>query len=172
MFQSPEEARNHYKPDRVKVLFVGESPPAAGTFFYYANSNLYRCVHTAFSRVYGAKCGDGDHFLSFFKSVGCYLDDLCLVPVNAMDAEERQRHRDAGMVSLAERIKVMQPEAVIIVMKEIENEVRLAMSSSQWSPRIVRVTTFPVHSERNREACVSQMVEALRVLIRTKIVEG
>ena len=28
-----ENLRNHYKPDKVEVLFVGESRPQGGTFF-------------------------------------------------------------------------------------------------------------------------------------------
>jgi hypothetical protein len=37
---SLESLRQSYRPQQVRVLFVGESPPAGGTFFYRANSNL------------------------------------------------------------------------------------------------------------------------------------
>ena len=36
-----ENLRNHYKPDKVEVLFVGESRPQGGTFFYQGDSTLF-----------------------------------------------------------------------------------------------------------------------------------
>jgi hypothetical protein len=32
-----EALRNVYRPERVRVLFVGESPPVSGAFFYQAD---------------------------------------------------------------------------------------------------------------------------------------
>ena len=37
-----EKKRNDFKPSKTKILFVGESRPSGGTFFYDKNSNLYR----------------------------------------------------------------------------------------------------------------------------------
>jgi hypothetical protein len=42
-----EHLRKHYRPDRVRILFVGESPPASGRFFYQADSGLYRAATAA-----------------------------------------------------------------------------------------------------------------------------
>jgi hypothetical protein len=39
-----EVLRGRYRPDVIRVLLVGESPPAGGTFFYAANYNLYRAT--------------------------------------------------------------------------------------------------------------------------------
>jgi hypothetical protein len=36
-----ERARRRCRPVDVRVLFIGESPPSGGTFFYFANSALY-----------------------------------------------------------------------------------------------------------------------------------
>jgi hypothetical protein len=79
-----EELRLSYKPDKVRLLFVDESRPAGTTFFYRANSNLYRYTRQAFSNVF--QFGDDPQFsfLAFFKRLGCYLDDLCLRPANKM----------------------------------------------------------------------------------------
>ena len=35
-----QEIRLNYKPTNIKVLFIGEAPPAAGKFFYLAKSDL------------------------------------------------------------------------------------------------------------------------------------
>jgi hypothetical protein len=36
------ELRARYRPTKVRVPFVGEEPPASGTFFYAGNSQVYR----------------------------------------------------------------------------------------------------------------------------------
>ena len=39
-----EAVRARYRPNRIATLFVGESPPASGKFFYYENTALARNV--------------------------------------------------------------------------------------------------------------------------------
>nr|MBC8193829.1 hypothetical protein [FCB group bacterium] len=39
--EASEDLRQAFKPPKVEVLFIGESPPAGGTFFYNGNSKLY-----------------------------------------------------------------------------------------------------------------------------------
>jgi hypothetical protein len=43
-----ERLRRRYRPDGVRILFVGEAPPASGRFFYQADSGLYRAVRDTF----------------------------------------------------------------------------------------------------------------------------
>lgn len=56
-----EELRRKYRPDKVLALFVGESAPAGGTFFYAGNSQMYRYVRPGRSRgsapCQGRGCG-------------------------------------------------------------------------------------------------------------------
>ena len=77
-----EILRSRYRPAAIKVLFVGESPPAGGTFFYLGNSILARHTQRAFQEVYRAKFTGPCEFLTAFAGLGCFLDDLCLSPVN------------------------------------------------------------------------------------------
>ena len=86
-----EELRLRYRPSQVRLLFVGESPPANGTFFYLGNSNLWRYTHEAFRNVYGTDFDHDNSFCEFFVSKGCYLEDLCLAPVNRMKKTERRQ---------------------------------------------------------------------------------
>jgi hypothetical protein len=74
--QRAELIRKRYLTKEVRVLFVGESPPAGGTFFYAANSNLYFATEEAFVAALPAL--EGKDFLEEFRRLGCYLDDLCL----------------------------------------------------------------------------------------------
>lgn len=161
--------REKYKPKKINVLFVGESPPAGGTFFYFANSNLYRCINHAFNQVYNNRCGDGEQFLKFFCNHQCYLDDLCLQPVNDKSDSERSRFRLEGVDPLSQRIKSMQPRAVVIVMRAIESEVRTAVDNSGLKSIVIRTTTFPSFSDANKKNCVSDTVSVLNELINLKI---
>jgi hypothetical protein len=39
-----EALRESFRPKPIRILFVGEAPPASGRFFYSANSGLYRAM--------------------------------------------------------------------------------------------------------------------------------
>ena len=73
-----EVARAHYRPKQITTLFVGESAPYSGAFFYYGNSAMTRHMQRAVELVLGAS----SNFLESFKAYGWYLDDLVLTPVN------------------------------------------------------------------------------------------
>lgn len=163
-----QEVRQQYKPNKVRVLFVGESPPSGGTFFYFANSNLFRCISLAFNKVYGEKIGDGEKFLQSFTEFQCYLDDLCLQPVNNLTDNERVRMRSEGIDPLAKRIKLLKPDAVIIVMRAIESEVLSAVKHSRLPSVFVKSTTFPAFSESKKIRCLSDTVAIINELIRLK----
>jgi hypothetical protein len=62
-----EVTRTRYRPDRITTLFVGESAPASGAFFYYGNSALTRHMETAMTA--NGLGGSGD-FLERFKAYG------------------------------------------------------------------------------------------------------
>ena len=47
-----ERLRESYRPERVRVLFVGEAPPASGAFFYRRDSGLYRALSTTFEEAF------------------------------------------------------------------------------------------------------------------------
>ena len=84
-----ERLRRRYRPARVRILFVGEAPPASGRFFYQADSGLYRAVREAFVEAFpDVAAGD---FLKAFQEMGCYLVDLCGKPVDRMAPRQRKR---------------------------------------------------------------------------------
>jgi hypothetical protein len=81
-----EAIRTSYRPQRITTLFVGESAPASGKFFYIGNTPLARHVERAMNE---AGLGGGGNLLDRFKSYGWYLDDLVLSPVNHRTPAER-----------------------------------------------------------------------------------
>jgi hypothetical protein len=114
-----EELRKSYRPDRITTLFVGESAPDSGRFFYNSDSSLFHAMKKAF--------GGRPTFLEDFKKSGFYLDDLVLSPVNKLASRERSRVRRESVSILADRLKDYAPEAVVIVMRAIKPMVLEAM---------------------------------------------
>jgi hypothetical protein len=127
-----ERLRRRYRPDDVRVLFVGESPPAGGTFFYRANSKLYDATREAFEAAIPALRREDD-FLAAFQRLGCYLDDLCLEPVNDLHMRDSKRlaQRERGVAPLARRMKPRDPAVVCVVMKAIVTEVGRATDRAE-----------------------------------------
>jgi hypothetical protein len=114
--ETVEATRERFRPRRITTLFVGESAPHSGDFFYRGNtammSHMKRAVELAF--------GKSDDFLRSFQAFGWYLDDLVLEPVNHLPRPERTAVCLAAQKSLADRIKTYQPEAIVSLLKRIE----------------------------------------------------
>jgi len=148
-----EEVRQSFRPRRIATLFVAESPPYKGTFFYSENSRLYFRVKKVF--------GNSSKFLSEFKSRGFYLDDLVLYPINQFkEKRERQEHRWNGVPLLAERIKSYRPAAVVVLMYAIEPMVDEAMKQAGLGSVPRHVTPFPTYP-RNLKTFNEKMGEIL-----------
>src|SRR2546422_11706979 len=109
-----ERLREHHRPAQVRLLFVGESAPAGGTFFYAENSTLYFETREASVRAFPAQFA-GRPFLGLLKELGCYLDDLCLAPVIQLPDSVRPRRRIDAEVSPAERLRHYDPRMVVAI---------------------------------------------------------
>ncbi len=114
-----EELRKSFHPDCITTLFVGESAPGSGRFFYSGNSSLFRGMKRVF--------GNRETFLEDFKKKGFYLDDLVLAPINKLERQERSRRREEAVPELAKRLVEYKPKAVVVVMRAILPKVRQAM---------------------------------------------
>ena len=164
-----ERQRRQYRPEKVQVLFVGESRPSSGRFFYDANSGLFRHTKHAFGEVYTDRASmSGPEFLEFFRSLGCYLEDLCLEPVNNLPPEERNAKRAAYVRSLSGRIQTATPEAVVTVMCEIKSYVDRALAEAELG---LAPKTYCLPFPRG-EANARRYVAALKMTLRTLQEEG
>jgi len=168
-----ESIRKSYKPDKIKVHFIGESPPAGGTFFYNADSTLWRYTQEAFSKAFDVNFADGKSFLEFFKWCGCYLDDLSLEPVNNLKtARERNAKCRAYIGSMAGRIKEANPVAIIVVKKSI---VKFVLQALELSGVMIDKDKFfpllhPAHGHHKRY--VDELSEVLRKLRKNGVLTG
>jgi hypothetical protein len=103
--EAVEAARARFRPERITTLFVGESAPASGDFFYYGNTALQRYMQRAVEDSFG----EGGNFFERLKAYGWYLDDLVLTPVNQLTKSERIAKCLSARSSLATRIAEYQP---------------------------------------------------------------
>jgi hypothetical protein len=117
-----EEIRASYRPRRITTLFVGESAPHGGTFFYNQDSGLFREMRKAFH--------DERHFLDVFRQNGFYLDDLVLEPVNHHAPRDRRSACRQSITSFAKRLKDYKPGAIVILLRSIETMVAEAMQKA------------------------------------------
>ena len=160
---STEKTRGTYLPKRVRLLLVGESPPASGRFFYYGDSSMTRHTARAFEKAYRVGFGDDPgcrKFLDFFKECGCYLDDLSFEPVDAMPAAERKARLKACVPGLSRRIRRLKPEVVVAVLRRVEPLVREAIAAAGINP-VFRALPFPgQHHQSRYVAGLSRIIKA------------
>jgi len=153
-----EQLRRSFKPRKVKLLFIGESAPCSGKFFY-RESGMTGFTKRAFEDAFGMQFKTTAEFLHFFKTEGCYLDDVSLVPVDGMSAGDRERSLVASVPALAGRIRTSNPSVVLIVLKKIEPHVREALGLAR-----VDVPTYvlPFPGQGHQREYVEQLTAVLR----------
>lgn len=142
-----ESLRKAHKPAQVRLLFVGESAPASGTFFYAQNSTIYFETRAAFDHAFPMKPATKP-FLDLFMELGCYLDDLCLEPINNLPVADRQRKRIEAVGPLAERLRGYRPQMVIAIGKTTAApHVESALQCAGLTQVPLRLVAFPGRPE-------------------------
>ena len=126
-----ETIRNSFRPRTIRLLLIGESPPANGQFFY-VKSKMTSYTASAFEKAHNLKFSKKDQtqFLEHFKACGCYLDDVAHLPVDKFDASKREQVLAESVSELVVRLKLYRPEAIAIVLKKVEPHVRIAVVQS------------------------------------------
>ena len=115
-----ESIRQSYRPSKILALFVGESAPKSGKFFYCGNTALKGYMEDVMN---AAGLGGNDNFLERFKSYGWYLDDLVLEPVDGLPKLERRAKCREARSSLTTRIREYHPLAIVSLLRSIEEYV-------------------------------------------------
>jgi hypothetical protein len=164
-----EAARLRFRPESVRVLFVGESAPAGGTFFYTMDSLLYDATQRAFREAIPDLLTE-QNFLRSFQALGCYLVDLCDQPVNKLPRQVRLWHRDDGIEPLSGMIAETCPRALINVMASISSWIDRATVMAEVSPE-VRLD-FPFPTRQQEPDYVDELAQALRDLRQLGILAG
>lgn len=155
-----ENIRESFRPNTIRLLLIGESPPAGGTFFY-ENSHFTSYTASAFAAAQQRRFSNDNqiHFLEHFKACHCYLDDVCHRKVDKLDREEREWLLARSVPNLASRLKNYQPEAIAIFVKRVEPHVRIAVVLADISPKLYTVP-FPGYGHQAR------YIEAMQPIIK------
>jgi len=155
--EAVEATRVRFRPERITTLFVGESAPASGDFFYDGNSTMVRHMQRAVEETLG---GAGD-FLNRFKAYGWYLDDLVLTPVNQLAKAQRDATCLAAQSSLAVRIAEYRPLAIVSLLISIKAIVEAAaIAAGSNAPRFA--VPFPGMGQQSRfQAAMAQIIPTL-----------
>lgn len=161
---STARLQQRFLPDCVRVLFIGEAPPASGRFFYRKDSGLYRAVRDAFAIVDTSI--DDANFLGRFQSSGCYLIDLCPDPVDQLEGPARRVHCSANEPLLCRKIKKLQPRLLVTMLRSIRGNVERAAARADWQGRWLELP-YPGRWVRHRESFIAELVPELRVLLTT-----
>lgn len=144
------------------MLFVGEAPPASGRFFYNRDSGLYRAVRDLFSMVDGSVTDD--NFLSVFQGCGCYLIDACSCPVDDMDRKSRRAACVSGEPLLAQRIKRLQPAAIVCLVRSIRGNLERAALRADWRGPLLDVP-YPGRWVRHRKIFTAKLLPYVKELL-------
>jgi len=113
-----EALRKSYKPQNVDILIIGESAPAGGTFFY-DRSNMTIYTQRAFEQTFDRTFSDEKDFLDFFKYKNCYLDDICLTPIDNMKNRQRNQMLQDSVIDFSKRLREYQPKVTIVALSKI-----------------------------------------------------
>jgi hypothetical protein len=146
--QSIERLRRRYRPDDIVVLFVAESAPAGGSFFYQADSNLFFATREACELAFGS-VPQGRDFLRWFQARGFWLYDLAKRPVNRQRGRPRKLAVSAGVAELADLIAEAEPDFVVAVKTSIESDVRQAADRAGLRGNRILVLPFPLYQWRD-----------------------
>jgi hypothetical protein len=155
-----ERLRRSYRPERLHLLFIAESPPASGRFFYRADSGLYRAMREAFQAV-DPSITDAN-FLSTFQSSGHYLVDLCPEPVDRLDAKSRRAECRSAEQSLSKAIGQLRPPIIATVVRSIERNVLTAVSAANWGGNMIHLP-YPGRWIQNKEAFLNKIAPIIRI---------
>jgi hypothetical protein len=158
-----EKLRRRYRPARVRMLFIGESPPASGRFFYQEDSGLYRAVRGAFLNAIPL-LRDVD-FLRSFRALGCYLVDLCGEPVDRLKRKQRAYACQEGEVRLRRTIQRLKPEIIVTVVRSIAPNVRRVLVGADWKGQHLELP-YPGRWWHHRTVFEKELIPILRALIR------
>lgn len=160
-----EGLRRSYRPARLRLLFIGEAPPASGRFFYRGDSGLYRAVRDTF-QIVDPSIHD-ENFLTVFRALGCYLVDLCPEPVDHLDRKSRRAACRSAEQSLSMTIARLQPAMIATVLHSIKGNVAQAALQAAWHGPCLHLP-YPGRWSRYRDVFVDTLAPTIRGLMQLK----
>ncbi len=162
-------ARRKYRPRKIRLLLIAESPPSSGGFFYFpmtiGKDHLFRETMKALDlwpRNEPMRKGvDKRPMLLRFQSMGLYLLDTCDFPVDKLRPLERRKAVLQQMPRLIDDVIEADPPHILVVKSTIFNPVVKALEESGLRSRILNTGPVPFPSHGNQRVYRSSLRRAL-----------
>jgi len=156
--ESFRKARDRYRPTKVRLLWIAESPPTSGSYFYYQKTTGRDHLFRETMRAVGLwpmkeimrKGVDKNPLLESFQSKGFFLIDTCSYPVDKLSNSERRRAVLDGTPGVVQMVSELTPNGIIIVKSNIYEPVKHALESGGFAGKILnqRPLGFPSHGRQ------------------------
>jgi hypothetical protein len=83
------QLRNKYHPNKLKIVFLLESPPVSGKYFYDRTGKITEPLFSALMKLLNYRPTDKKDGLEFFMNKGCLVVDATYKQVNRLKGKER-----------------------------------------------------------------------------------
>ena len=162
-------ARRKYRPRKIRLLLIAESPPSSGGFFYFPTTigkdHLFRETMKALDlwpENEPLRRGvDKRSMLRRFQSLGLYLLDTCDFPVDKMRPRDRREAVLEQIPRLVNDVIEANPLRILVVKSSIFNPVIVALRESGLWSRILNTGPVPFPSHGNQQIYRSMLKSAL-----------
>ncbi len=152
-------AREKYRPINIRILFVAESPPSSGGYFYFPRTigkdHLFRETMKALelwpTTAPMGKNIDKRPLLERFRSRGFFLIDTCELPVDKLLPHERNKVISSEAPGLAHRVRQLDPDHVIVVKKTVHAYVCDSLGRAGLLAKVLNRQPIPFPSHGNQK---------------------
>jgi hypothetical protein len=164
-----EKARREYRPSKIRLLIIAESPPSSGGFFYFPKTigkdHLFReTMKTIGLWLHSAPMPRGVDkrpMLRSFQSMGFYLLDSSTDPVDKMPNHSRRESIQDQLPRLVKDVKRADPLNIVIVKSSIFGPVSSALEEAGFGSRVLNNQPIPFPSHGNQQKYRSMMKRLL-----------
>jgi hypothetical protein len=160
-----EKARRNYRPSKIRLLIIAESPPSSGGFFYFPKTigrdHLFReTMKTLGLWPQNAPMRKGVEkkpMLQRFQSMGFYLLDSSKHPVDKMPNRARREAIQDQLPRLVGDVRRADPANIVIVKSSIFGPVKSALEGAGFGSRVLNNRPIPFPSHGNQQKYRSMM---------------
>lgn len=154
-----DKARRKYRPSKIRILIIAESPPSSGGFFYFPKTigkdHLFReTMKTVglWPQSTPMRRGvDKTPMLRAFQSMGFYLLDSSTDPVDKMSIRTRRKAIQDQLPRLVDDVKRTDPHSIVIVKSTIFGPVKSALEEAGLRSRVLNNQPIPFPSHGNQQ---------------------
>ena len=155
-----DKARRKYRPSKIRLLMIAESPPSSGGFFYFPKTigkdHLFRETMKTIG-LWSAKSPmprgtDKTPMLRNFQSMGFFLLDSSDYPVDKMPNHARMEAIKDQLPRLVEDVILADPANIVIIKSTIFGPVKSALEEAGFGPSLMnnQPIPFPSHGNQRR----------------------